>query len=162
MQGDRAGGVLAKPRVATGATVLAAAVAVGAMWGPWFASGSATRNSFGLFRAAQILGIEWVTPYRVAWFLLPIVLAAAAALLVFGAQRTGLVVLGALGLALGAAGGLAAFGLEAHWGSVASAVAGACTMVAALVTLLTPMPGARTTTTVSASGDGPKLPTENR
>lgn len=162
MQAERAGGVTAWPNVATVATLVAAAVAVGAMWGPWFSSGSATRNSFGLFRAAQILGIEWVTPYRVAWFLLPIVLAAAAALVAFGARRTGLVMLGALGVALGAAGALAALGLEAHWGSVATAVAGACTVVAAMAALLTSMLGARTRPTALASGDGPKLSTENR
>ncbi|MEL6981094.1 MAG: hypothetical protein AAFO29_01590 [Actinomycetota bacterium] len=161
MQGARAGGAAAWQHAATGTTLVVAAVAVGAMWGPWFASGSATRNSFGLFRAAQVLGIEWVTPYRVAWFLLPTVLAAAAALIVFGARRTGLVVLGVLGGVLGAAGVLAATGLEAQWGSTVSAGAGLCTVVAAGATLVASMIGATTPSESMASGGSPKLSTEN-
>lgn len=111
------------------ATVVLAALSVGGMWLPWFSSGASDRNSFGFFRAAQLLGIEWVTPFRIAWFLLPVLLPLALLLLLLGAHRSGLAVLVLLGSVLAVTGALSllAFGLAN--GSAAAAVAGGCTTV---------------------------------
>lgn len=116
-------------------SLVAGTLAVGAMWLPWFRSGSAERDSFGFFRAAQVLGIEWITPFRVAWFLLPIVLLVAAALIGFRAHRPGAALLAVLGLILAAAGGLSVDAFGTAGGSVASAGAGACCMVLGVVAL---------------------------
>ncbi len=132
------------------AAVIIAAIAVAGMWGSWFASGSAPRNSFGFFRAAQVLGIEWVTPFRVAWFLLPIVLGAAVALVAFGARRSGLGLLLGLGAILATAGWLSVSAFEARLGSTVAAAAGTGTVLAALVALIASLRGPRT-----ASGSGP-------
>ncbi len=144
---DDTRGPVAAWLAAVGGVALAAAasalVAVVAMWGPWFRSGSAERNSFGFFRAAQTLGIEWVTPFRIAWFLLPVVLAAATALLLFGARRTGLVVAILLGVVLGVAGALSVAGFGALWGSGAATLAGGCTTVLGCVALLLGARGGR-------------------
>ena len=86
------------------ATVVAAAISVGGMWLPWFRSGAADRNSFGFFRAAQLLGIEWVTPFRVAWFLLPVLLPLGVLLLLMGAHRSASALLVILGLVLAVTG----------------------------------------------------------
>ena len=114
------------------AALVAGVVAVGAMWGPWVRSGSADRDSFGVFRAAQVLGIEWVTPFRVAWFLLPVLLPLAVALLAFGARRWSAAVLLLLGLLLAVFGGLAVAGFGFLWGGGAAAVAGTCTTLLAV------------------------------
>lgn len=110
-------------------------VAVGSMWLPWFWSGNASRNSFGFFRAAQVLGIEWVTPFRVGWFLLPVLLLVALALLGFGARRSGIAGLVVLGLVLAPAGGLSWVGMGPASGSAASTIAGSCCMVLAVLAL---------------------------
>ncbi len=111
---------------------VAAVVAVGAMWLPWFTSGSAGRNSFAMFRAAQLLGIESITPFRVLWFLLPVVLLAAAALFVFGLQRSASAALVVLGAALVAVGWVAFSAVGAHVGSAAATAGGLCTIVFAI------------------------------
>jgi len=171
MKGDRAiAGVVRREGVTVG-TVLVASVAVIGMWGPWFASGSATRNSFGFFRAAQVLGIEWVTPFRVAWFLLPIVLAAALALVVFGARRSGLGLLLGLGAILAGAGWLSVSAFEARTGSTVAAAAGTGTVVAAGAALIASMTGRATVPGAGqvpppagsspVSGEATKLSTEN-
>lgn len=118
----------------TGALV-SGALAVGAMWLPWFRSGSADRNSFGFFRAAQVLGIGWITPFRIGWFLLPIALLVAAALVGFRARRTGAGVLAGLGLILAVAGGLSARTFGSATGSTASILAGSCCMVCGIIAL---------------------------
>ncbi len=143
MRGDPAGIEARRngPTVTTVAALAAAAVAVGAMWGPWFASGSATRNSFGFFRAAQVLGIEWITPFRIAWFLLPTVLAVAVALRLYGAGRSTAVALIGLGSVLGGAGLLSAAAFGVFWGSLVAAAAGWCAVVAALAALVGPALG---------------------
>lgn len=41
-------------------------------WLTWTVSGSATRNSYASLRAAQRLGIEQLTPFRVVWFCVPV------------------------------------------------------------------------------------------
>lgn len=146
MKGDRAAGAVVRRHGATVGTVLVAAVAVIGMWGPWFASGSATRNSFGFFRAAQVLGIEWVTPFRVAWFLLPIVLFVALALVVFGARRSALGLLLGLGVILAVAGWLSVSAFEARLGSTVAAAAGTGTVVAAMTALLASVTGRATYT----------------
>ncbi len=44
----------------------------------WMRTGTADRNSYELFRSAQRLGLDELTPFRVVWYLLP------AATLAFG------------------------------------------------------------------------------
>ncbi len=171
MEGDRTIVGVVRREGATVGTLLVASVAVLGMWGPWFASGSALRNSFGFFRAAQVLGIEWVTPFRVAWFLLPIVLAAALALVVFGARRSGLGLLLGLGAVLAIAGWLSVSAFEARLGSTVAAAAGTGTVLAAAGTLVASIMGWATpseqdriqppTGVTPASGDQTKLSTEN-
>jgi hypothetical protein len=97
------------------------------MWLPWFSSGSAGRNSFAAFRAAEILGIGWVTPFRVFWFLLPIVLLASGLAWLLGFNRPaalGVTTIGAI-LSLSGVVALASLGLEV--GSTAAVSAGLCT-----------------------------------
>lgn len=38
----------------------------------WMRTGTATRNSYELFRSAQRLGLDELTPFRVVWYLLPV------------------------------------------------------------------------------------------
>lgn len=38
----------------------------------WMRTGTADRNSYELFRSAQRLGLEELTPFRVVWYLLPV------------------------------------------------------------------------------------------
>lgn len=70
--------------VIVGVAALAGAVAG---WPTWTVSGSATRNSYASLRAAQVLGIDQLTPFRVIWFLVPVAAAAVVLLLVAGAVR---------------------------------------------------------------------------
>lgn len=69
-------------------TALAAAVGAIAGWPTWTISGSATRNSYASLRAAQALGIDQLTPFRVVWFLVPVAGAGVLVLLVAGAARS--------------------------------------------------------------------------
>ncbi len=114
-----------------GPAVGAGAITVGAMWMPWFRSGSAPRSSFDVFRAAQILGVEWATPFRVFWFLLPVVFLAATVAWLFGMARATAAPLILVGFALTGTGAMALtlFGLQS--GSLAATGGGACTMVLA-------------------------------
>lgn len=57
-------------------------------WLTWTVSGSATRNSYASFRAGQALGIDQLTPFRVAWFCVPVAAAAIVLLLVARAARS--------------------------------------------------------------------------
>ena len=100
-------------------TVLALGIAV-LMWAPWVRTGQATRSSFEAFRALQILGLDQLTPLRVVWWLLPVLLAAVA--LVAGVGR---MVSAAVGLAvLASVVGFAAAGMwvsdTSVWGSQVS------------------------------------------
>jgi hypothetical protein len=124
-----------RPDPVLAGAVASGTLAVGGMWLPWFRSGSAPRNSFGLFRAAQVLGIEWITPFRVAWFLLPVVLLVAVALIGFRATRSGALLLAALGLILALAGILSVDAFGSAGGSAGSAGAGMCCMVLGAVGL---------------------------
>jgi len=110
-------------------------IAVAAMWLPWFRSGSAGRNSFAAFRAAQLLGIDWITPLRVFWFLLPVFFLVATAAWLFRARRTSAVVLLFLSAFLGLAGGFAALVLGLQSGSVTTTVAAVGATVLAVLTL---------------------------
>lgn len=87
--------------------VMAVGAAVGAVsgWFTWTLSGSATRDSFASLRAAQILGIDQLTPFRVVWFLVPVACAATIiVVLVFGPRWAAIVAVPA-GLVLLAFGG---------------------------------------------------------
>lgn len=123
---------------ASAAAFIAAVIAVGSMWLTWFTSGSANRNSFAMFRAAQILGIESITPFRVLWFLLPVVLLAAAALHLFGLWRSASATLAVLGAAFTAFGLVALSAIGTHAGSAAATIAGLCTIVSSIPGLLKP------------------------
>ncbi len=78
-----------QPRMATSVVVGGAAV-FGALagWPTWTVSGSATRNSYASLRAAQALGIEQLTPFRVVWFCVPVAAAALMVLLVIRSTRS--------------------------------------------------------------------------
>jgi len=67
---------------------LAAVVGALAGWPTWTLSGSATRNSYASLRAAQAVGIDQLTPFRVVWFLVPVAAAAMVLLLVAKATRS--------------------------------------------------------------------------
>lgn len=111
------------------ASVATAVVAVGGMWLPWFRSGEAMRNSFAAFRAAQILGIEWITPVRIIWFLLPVLVLLAIGLLPAGYPAVTSSVLAAVGLFLALGGGLFLITAGLELGSAATTISGGCTMV---------------------------------
>lgn len=106
------------------------------MWLTWFRSGSAPRNSFGAFRAAQLLDLDFIEPFRVAWFLLPVMLAAVAAAWLFDQIRLGALLLFVLGLVLGLSGAFAAAVIGVELGSVGAAVAGLGTVICSFVTFL--------------------------
>lgn len=57
-------------------------------WLTWTISGSATRNSYESLRAAQRLGIDELTPFRVVWFCVPVAVLAMVLLFVFGLDRS--------------------------------------------------------------------------
>lgn len=80
-------------RLMTSAVVAISALA-GALagWPTWTVSGSATRNSYASLRAAQALGVDQLTPFRVVWFCVPVAAAAIALLLVAGAIRSAAVI----------------------------------------------------------------------
>lgn len=98
----------------------------------WVASGSASRNSYEMFRSAQRLGLDQLTPLRVVWFLLPVFCLGAVLMIALSHLRTaaafvvlssiiGLVVAGIV-LASGRASGAgAALALAGSLGGVASA-----------------------------------------
>lgn len=71
---------------------LAAVVAALAGWPTWTVSGSATRNSYASLRAAQALGIDQLTPFRVVWFCVPVAAAALVLLLIARVTRIAAVV----------------------------------------------------------------------
>ncbi len=48
-------------------------VSAGASLLGWTVSGSKVRNSYETFRSAQRLGLDELTPFRVLWFLVPVV-----------------------------------------------------------------------------------------
>ena len=85
-----------------------------------------------MFRAAQILGIEWITPLRIVWFLLPVVLLVAVATLAFRLPRAACVVAGILGTVLAASGFLALLSLGTEPGPAAATLAGLCSIVLAI------------------------------
>jgi hypothetical protein len=114
---------------------MAASLAVAGMWLPWFRSGESARSSFAAFRAAQLLGIEWITPLRILWFLLPVVLLLALLSLAARYPITGLGLLIGLGLILALGGASFVFLIGPEIGSAAAAIAGACTIVLAVAAL---------------------------
>lgn len=71
----------------------------------WTISGSARRNSYASLRAAQRLGLEQLTPFRIVWFLVPVAVLATAALLTARTDRAAGIVGLLAGLVLVAFGG---------------------------------------------------------
>ena len=64
-------------RPAAGIAALSMFAAIAVAWLPWVRTGSRTRNSYEVFRSAQRLGLEELTPLRVLWFVIPVIAAAA-------------------------------------------------------------------------------------
>ncbi len=107
------------------------------LWLPWVYFGSATRTSFGVFRSAQTLGLDELSPFRVAWFLLPIFALAVLGTVALGHVRVAAAMLVVLALLLGipalvvVLAGLSAWGGKlALAGAVAAIVIGAATSLA--------------------------------
>ena len=71
------------------------------LWLPWVYFGSAPRTSFGVFRSAQALGLDELAPFRVAWYLLPVVALAVLGVTALGHIRIAAVLLIVLALLLG-------------------------------------------------------------
>ncbi len=69
------------------ATALPGAGMVLAMQLEWVRLGSAGRNSYEMFRSAQRLGLDQLTPFRVVWFVLPVL--CLGAVLTVGLDRRG-------------------------------------------------------------------------
>lgn len=103
-------------------------------WLPWVRSGSATRNSYEALRSAQRLGLEDFTPFRVIWFLVPVVAAASILGGIFGSARALGVGTGLVGIVL-IAGGVAAVlsSADVLVGPYASVVVGAWALAAGSV-----------------------------
>ncbi len=55
------------------AVAMCSLVSVAASLLGWTVSGSKVRNSYETFRSAQRLGLDELTPFRVVWFLVPVV-----------------------------------------------------------------------------------------
>lgn len=115
-----------------------AALTVGAMWLPWFRSGSAGRNSFALFRAAQLLGIDWITPLRVFWFLLPVIFLCGVATAAFELPRLAAGIMGLVAIILSIGGALILVGVGLESGPAAAAALGLCTTVCCALGLRRP------------------------
>ncbi|MFT7600525.1 MAG: hypothetical protein ACI8TP_003468 [Acidimicrobiales bacterium] len=82
----------------------AVALSLGAVgWLGWVRSGSAVKNSYEMFRSAQRLGLDQLTPFRVAWFLVPVVSLAIVVLLVVGVRKAAAGLLAIESLVVGAA-----------------------------------------------------------
>ncbi len=71
---------------------------------PWIRTGEATRNSYEALRSAQRLGLDQLTPFRVVWFLVPVVAVAAAMAVAAKLTRTGGVLTLVVGTVVAAAG----------------------------------------------------------
>ena len=79
---------------------IAALVGAVSGWLTWTISGSATRNSYESLRAAQRLGIDELTPFRIVWFCVPVAVLALVLLFVFRFDRSAVVVSFATALVL--------------------------------------------------------------
>ncbi len=82
--------------------LLVAAMVLGAIsgWLTWTVSGSAERNSYASLRAAQRLGIEQLTPFRVVWFCVPVAALGLVVLLLARRRDLALISGGIVGLVL--------------------------------------------------------------
>ncbi len=89
------------------AVVVAAAMvaSIGLAWLPWIETGDTRRNSYEMFRSAQRLGLEQLTPIRVLWFLMPVIAGAAILAGLVGFRR----VTGLLSILVGLVVGLVGF-----------------------------------------------------
>ena len=84
-------------RWAAAVTLAGGLIGAGAAWLTWTVSGSVERNSYASLRAARLLDLEFLTPFRVVWFLIPVAVLVLAVLLLAGADR----VAAAVGLGIG-------------------------------------------------------------
>ena len=106
------------------------------LWLPWVYFGSASRTSFGVFRSAQALGLDELAPFRVGWYLLPVVALAALGVAALGHIRTAAVLLIVLALLLGIPALVVVVAGLSAWGSklaLAVSVAAAGVGVAAMI-----------------------------
>lgn len=122
----------ARQRAADGVLACALVLASVSGWFTWTRSGSADRNSYESLRAAQRLGIEELTPFRVIWFCVPVISFAVVVLLLTGFSRWA--------LALGALGGFVVlvFGVGMLLTPVASGIGPWVASVCGVVALVVP------------------------
>ncbi len=97
-------------------SVQAIALAI-SLWLPWVYFGSATRTSFGVFRSAQRLGFDQLVPFRVGWFLLPVIALAVLLFAVLEWRRIALLTLMVVALLIGLPAGVVVFAGGSAWGS---------------------------------------------
>ncbi len=103
----------------------------------WVRSGSAGRNSYQMFRSAQRLGLDQLTPFRVIWFLLPVL--CLGAVLMAGLARpllTALFLAAASVVSLGVGVAVLASGRAAGPGATLGAAAGFLGLTASLATMI--------------------------
>ena len=106
------------------AVVGVAAAMAASMWAPWLMAGTATRNSFAVFRALQAVGLDHLTPIRVFWFLLPVLLGAVALAAVVGRLTGAGFGLGIVAAIVSIAAWAAVTGGSSAWGAQATLISG--------------------------------------
>lgn len=112
------------------------------LWLPWVYFGSAPRTSFGVFRSAQTLGLDELAPFRVAWYLLPVVALAVLGVAALGHIRVASILLIVVALLLGLSALIVVVAGLSAWGSkLALAVSVASLGVGTAATIARPDPG---------------------
>ncbi len=125
-------------RVAVATTFASCAVIQLATQLEWIRSGSASRNSYEMFRSAQRLGLDQLTPFRVIWFLLPVLCLGSVLMVSLARERVGAVFLAAASLiSLGAGIAVVRSGLGAGPGAPLAVVSGVLGAVVAIAVVIT-------------------------
>lgn len=103
----------------------------------WVHVGASSRNSYELFRSAQRLGLGELTPFRVVWYLLPVVALTFALALAGRRTRIAGVLLGGQSVVVAVAGlAVQLVGADAGAGSKLAIPLGAAGLVAGAVLVL--------------------------
>ncbi len=97
-------------------TVAAVALAV-VTWLPWVTTGGRSRSSYEVFRSAQALGVDQLTPLRVVWFCVPVVALGVVAWLAVGRPGLAAAFLAPAALLVGGAGLVVVVAGLAAWGA---------------------------------------------
>lgn len=120
-------------RAALGVTVTVSATMLINTQFEWVRSGSAGRNSYQMFRSAQRLGLDQLTPFRVIWFLLPVLILGSVLMAGLARYQLTAVFLGAASLvSLGVGIAVLSSGLAAGPGAPLATAAGVIGSLAAL------------------------------